>query len=154
MRNVTSVESFMKHLRQMKPNGHTPIDQIFNKVIQDNDDTIKEKKLLIIILTDGEYRNKNFKQCLLNRKPMNKIFVNIVICTDKNETVNYMNKLDREIFNLDVIDDFHSERKEVKRKKGMNHSFSYGDYVVKCMIGSIDFKTDRLDEKYQECVVA
>ena len=40
MRNVTSVESFMKHLRQMKPNGDTPIDQIFNKVIQDNDDTI------------------------------------------------------------------------------------------------------------------
>jgi hypothetical protein len=154
MINISSVDSFMSHLRQIKPNGSQPLDQVFNQVINENTSSLKDNKLLIIILTDGEHYNTNFRKSLLNRKPLNKIFVNIVICTDKIETVNYMNKWDREIFNLDVIDDFNSERKEIKRKKGLNHSFSYGDYVAKCMIGSIDLKMDRLDEKYQECVVA
>ena len=100
VKNISSVDSFMSHLRQIKPNGSQPLDQVFNQVINENTSSHKDKKLLIIILTDGEHYNTNFRQSLLNRKPMNKIFVNIVICTDKIETVNYMNKWDREIFNL------------------------------------------------------
>ena len=33
-----------------------------------------------------------------------------------------------------VIDDYNSERKEIRRKKGSKYRFSYGDYVVKSMV--------------------
>ena len=155
MKNVCNVETFLHDLRQIKPEGNTPLNTVFNQVLSENVNTVKDKKLLIIILTDGEHYDTCFKKSLLNRNPMNRIFVNIVICTDKKETVNYMNKWDKEIFNLDVIDDYNSEKKEIKSKKGLKHSFSYGDYVAKCMIGSVDLKTDQSDENYnnQDCSI-
>ena len=161
-KNITDVDVFMQHLRKLKPNGYTPLNKVFNAVLADNSSSIKERKLLIIILTDGEPSDdvgesdvKGFKMSLLSRKPINKIFVNIIICTDDKDSVSYFNKLDRDVFNLDVIDDYNSEKKEVKRKKGMRHCFSYGDYVAKAMVGSVDLKMDRSDENYNsgECVI-
>jgi hypothetical protein len=49
--------------------------------------------------------------------------------------------------NLDVVDDYRSERKEVKAAQGSSFPFSFGDYVVKSLIGSIDPVLDNLDEK-------
>ena len=46
-----------------------------------------------------------------------------------------------------MIDDYNSERKEIRHKKGSKYRFSYGDYVVKSLIGSIDPKLDKSDEK-------
>ena len=58
-----------------------------------------------------------------------------------------MFRFDKDIHNLDVVDDFISERKEVKAARGSNYPFSFGDYVVKSLIGSIDPELDNLDEK-------
>ena len=55
------------------------------------------------------------------------------------------------IKNLDVIDDFRSEREEIKRRKGSDVRFSFGDYVVKSLIGSIDPSMDKMDEKNRCC---
>lgn len=44
------------------------------------------------------------------------------------------------------MDDYRSERNEIKRAQGKNFAFSFGDYVVKCLIGSFDRDTDKLDE--------
>jgi len=46
-----------------------------------------------------------------------------------------------------VVDDFRSERKEVRSAKGTSFPFSFGDYVVKSLIGSIDPELDDMDEK-------
>ncbi len=59
----------------------------------------------------------------------------------------YLNNWDRIIPRLDVVDDFRSEKNEIKRSQGRNTSFTYGDYVVKSLIGSIDPSLDNLDEK-------
>jgi hypothetical protein len=40
--------------------------------------------------------------------------------------------------NLDVIDDYRSERAEIQRVRGANFPFSFGDYIVKALLGSID----------------
>ena len=47
-------------------------------------------------------------------------------------------RYDQTIHNLDVLVDFISERKEVREAQGPNYPFSFGDYVVKSLIGSID----------------
>ncbi len=79
------------------------------------------------------------------------MFTTIVACTDDEESVGYLNKWDRVLKNLDVIDDFRSEREEIKRRKGSEVRFSFGDYVVKSLIGSIDQSMDGMDEKKSYC---
>lgn len=86
-----------------------------------------------------------FKKALQKRSP--RVFTTIIACTDDDASVSYLNEWDRMIRNLDVIDDFRSEREEIKREKGSHARFSFGDYVVKSLIGSIDPTMDRMDEK-------
>jgi hypothetical protein len=62
------------------------------------------------------------------------------------DSINYLNNMDKQIRNLDVVDDFRNEKAEVKARRGPQYPFSYGDYVVKSMIGAIDPSIDRLDE--------
>jgi len=143
------------------PGGYTPLTNTFNSVLSNNIEAIKEKKLLVLIVTDGEPTNtsgdvdvKAFKKCLLNRNPIEKIFVTIVACTDDDTSIDYMNKWDRDIKNLDVVDDFRNERLQIRKIKGNNVNFSYGDYVVKSLIGSIDPSLDKQDEKNAEkCII-
>ena len=141
---------------QDKPKGFTPLAQVFRRVLTDN--VLGEKKLLIIIATDGEPTDMNgqvniseFKKCL-KEKPKH-VHTTIVACTDDDTSVSYLNKWDRKISNLDVVDDYRSERNEVLKASGKNYSFSFGDYVVKSLIGSINPKLDVLDEKKNPCLI-
>jgi len=144
---------------QDKPKGFTPLAQVFRSVLKDNSmNVLGEKKLLIIIATDGEPTDMNgqvniseFKRCL-KEKPKH-CHTTIVACTDDDASVSYLNKWDRKISNLDVVDDYRSERNEVLKVRGKNYSFSFGDYVVKSLIGSIDPELDALDEKKNPCLI-
>lgn len=40
--------------------------------------------------------------------------------------------------NLDVMDDYASERDEIQRIRGKNFPFSFGDYIAKALLGSMD----------------
>ena len=95
-----------------------------------------------------------FKSILEKRDK--RVFTSIVACTDDEDSVNYLNKWDRELSNLDLVDDFRSERKEIKRIKGKDYQFSFGDYVTKSLIGGIDAELDRSDEKKKKakCIVS
>lgn len=85
---------------------------------------------------------------------------------DDDQCVAYLNQLDKTIPNLDVVDDYRNERKEVQACRGTNFPFSYGDvghsekrrfdflisvfcykYVVKILMGGIDSWFDDWDEK-------
>jgi len=43
---------------------------------------------------------------------------------------------DKQIPNLDIVDDYSSERREIQRVQGPNFPFSKGDYVVKLVSGT------------------
>ena len=60
--------------------------------------------------------------------------------------MSYLNEWDVEIPRLDVVDDYRSERNETMKAQGQKFLFSFGDYVVKSMIGSIDPELDNIDE--------
>ena len=155
VRNVTHANQLLFKF-QNPPSGFTPLRDTFNAVLNDNLEAVREKKLLVMILTDGEPTDahgrksevKEFKMSLKHRKPIENIFVTIVACTDDDNSIEYLDKWDREIRNLDVVDDYRSEREQVKKAKGNRCVFSYGDYVVKSLIGSIDPKLDRSDEGF------
>ncbi|CAF1466939.1 unnamed protein product [Adineta steineri] len=80
------------------------------------------------------------------RKPPKRVPVSIIACTDDKASMLYLNNWDEEIPNLDVVDDYKSEKKEIRERKGRTYAFSFGDYIVKILLGAIDRSIDLLDE--------
>lgn len=131
-----------------RPDGGTPLGKILGKLLEDKCQIIKEKQLLIIIFTDGQPDNMDeFVYKLKSRSPIEKIPINIVACTDDESAVGYLDYLDKTIANLDVCDDYQSEMKQIQKVQGKNFNFTYGDYIVKILLGPIDPSLDQLDEK-------
>ena len=149
--NILSFDQLLPHF-QIKPSGFSPISRVLNTVLANNNNTnLREKNLLIIIITDGEPTDdtgridiKTFKDILENRNA--NTFTTIISCTDQQDNMLYLNKMDRILPRLDVIDDYRNERLEVLKAQGRNYQFSFGDYVVKSMVGSIDPSMDNMDE--------
>ncbi|KAL0215039.1 hypothetical protein P9112_007223 [Eukaryota sp. TZLM1-RC] len=155
MNNVTSPHQ-VEVLFNRRPSGVTPLTKVFNQVVADKHDVLTGteacKKLLVIVITDGqpsdEYGHSDinsFKRALKN-KPDN-VFVSIVACTDDDRTMSYLNHWDDTINNLDVVDDYVSERQEIRQAQGSGFGFTYGDYIVKILCGSIVKELDELDKR-------
>ena len=51
----------------------------------------------------------------------------IFLSLDDVQCMEYLNRWDKTIPNLDVIDDYRSERKEIQECRGKNFPFSFGD---------------------------
>jgi hypothetical protein len=139
-------------LFQNPPGGYTPIPRVLNQIMQDKAAIIREKKMLVLIATDGQPTNdvgddatKEFFRCLKTR-PAN-VHVSIIACTDDDSTMEYLNNIDIVVPYVDVNDDYLSEKKEVQAAQGASYAFSFGDYVVKTLLGSINPLFDSLDEK-------
>ena len=134
------------------PSGFTPLAAAVTRILVEKASVIAEKKLLLVIATDGEPTNTSgqvdipgFASVLQGRHA--NVFVSIIACTDDEGSVGYLNKLDRSVPRLDVTDDFQSERREVLLAQGSTFRFGFGDYVVKSLLGSVDPYFDNLDEK-------
>lgn len=159
LRNV----KFMNQLNEQfssPPYGNTPLTKSFNLAIENNRQELTERKLLIIIFTDGQPTSQNlvpedaikeFKNSLKHRSPIDRIFVSIVACTDDEYALNYLNNWDNKIRNLDVVDDYESERKEVYSHRRVKTAFSYGDYIAKILLGSFVREIDEADESKSSC---
>ena len=134
------------------PSGATPLTETLSHVLR-KDKSGSQLPKLVFIVTDGcpnkrgtgESDVKGFRHVLATRDA-EASFISIVACTGDNKTMSYLNSWDKEIPHLDVIDDFISERNEVRRVNGRNYPFSYGDYVVKALLAPLDDRYDRLDE--------
>lgn len=138
------------------PNGPTPITRVLHEVLNIKRPQIHDRKLLILIATDGLPTDDNGQNDLkrlekvlrTERYPsMERIYITFIACTNDLQSVGYLNRFDKAIPNIDVLDDYQSERAEILAVQGKNFPFSYGDYVVKILMGSIDRWFDKLDEK-------
>ncbi|UJR15300.1 hypothetical protein I4U23_002253 [Adineta vaga] len=136
-RGVKSAEELIP-VFSVPPAGPTPI-------------ALQERKLLVLIATDGIPTNEAGQQDIKTlehvlrheRTPINRIPVTIIACTDDDECVGW----DKKIPNLDVADDYRSERTEIHNAQGKDFPFSFGDYVVKVLMGAVDDWFDTLDER-------
>lgn len=91
------------------PCGFTPLGETIERVIQETLDF--EKRILLIIFTDGEPNNINLFNNILKNRDYNKILISIVACTNEKSTVIYLNNLDAKIKNVYVCDNYESEKK-------------------------------------------
>ena len=121
------------------PQGFTPLTRNFWHIVQAKQAVLAEKKLLLLIATDGQptddagtVRIPEFLQAL-QAKPAN-MYVQIMACTDDESAVAYLNAADSGIPRVDVTDDYASERAEILRAQGPSAAFSFGDYVTKSLL--------------------
>ena len=154
----TGAEQIQSAFAYSPPSGYTPLVPSVQQVFQNKRDQILERKLLLIIATDGQPTDMqgnvqiaNFIQTLKNKHK--NVYVSILACTDDDASVAYLNDVDRDVPNVDVSDDYSSEKKEVLRAQGSNFHFTYGDYVVKALLGSVDPYFDQLDAQPGCCTI-
>jgi hypothetical protein len=150
MLGVKSAAQVVEAFRFAPPSGYTPLTRVVQQVLSVKQPVIRERKLLLLIATDGQPTDDNgnvnipaFLQTLRSMPPS--VFVQIMACTDDDASVSYLNEADRDIPRVDVTDDYDSERKEILRAQGEEFAFSFGDYVVKSLLGPIDDSFDKLD---------
>lgn len=159
IRDVSQVDQ----LFTIPPAGGTQLTKVFNQILQDKSEIIKERKVLIIIATDGEPRQYDscgrdidgkheFMKALQNRKPIDRLLVSIMACTDDDKVMSYLNKIDKNVKFVDVLDDYENEKKEILEARGRNFIFNLGDYIVKTLVGPMDPELDNLDEK-NKCII-
>lgn len=137
------------------PQGFTPLTRAIRAVFEEKAAALRERKLLLVILTDGEptddrgtVRREELVQ-LLRGMPAN-AYVSIVACTDDERVVAFLNELDSSVPRVDVVDDYESEKAQILAVQGAGFAFSFGDYVTKALLGPVDEDMDKLDEVRQQ----
>eukprot|EP01130_Rhizamoeba_saxonica_P010836 TRINITY_DN4469_c0_g1_i1.p1 TRINITY_DN4469_c0_g1~~TRINITY_DN4469_c0_g1_i1.p1 ORF type:complete len:587 (+),score=145.49 TRINITY_DN4469_c0_g1_i1:11-1771(+) len=142
MENVTSYEQAAP-LFSSRASGGTPLSGALSKAYERKS---PEKPLIVIIATDGVPNNLDSFTRLLKQRDTENIFINCLACSDNDNDVGYLNDLDVEVPNMDVLDDFCSEKREVMRVQGEDFHYTFGDHVARVVMGSVFSKYDRLDE--------
>ncbi|UJR20797.1 hypothetical protein I4U23_023910 [Adineta vaga] len=154
MLNVRSSQELIP-VFAVAPEGPTPIVRVLRQVLHDKQKQIAERKLLILLATDGvptddrgQANIDELRRVLAyERSSTERIPVTIIACTDDDNCMAYLNNWDTTIPNLDVVDDYKSEKNQILDCQGQSFPFSFGDYVVKILMGGVDQWFDQLDEK-------
>ncbi|XXQ31713.1 VWFA domain-containing protein [Plasmodiophora brassicae] len=143
------------------PNGFTPLTAAVQLVLQQKAHVLRENKpILLVIATDGAPTDREgnddvrgFQQCI-KALPKN-VYVSFLACTDNDDEVAYLNKMDGKFERVDVSDDYRSERAQILKVQGQSFRFSFGDYIVKAMLGPSVAKFDQLDERrHGRCLIS
>ncbi|CAF2138090.1 unnamed protein product [Rotaria magnacalcarata] len=153
MLNVTDPGQVVESFSQ-SPRGLTPLTPALRRIFQSGaSKPNSNKRLLVFIATDGAPTDnlgnvdiKSLENLMRNERQANSIYVTFLACTDDDSSVEYLSQWDRSMVNVDVVDDYKTEREEVRRSQGPNYPFSFGDYVVKALIGAVDPQMDSIDE--------
>ncbi|KAJ3409627.1 hypothetical protein CcCBS67573_g01790 [Chytriomyces confervae] len=156
VRNVFSAEQLQQAFAN-PPRGYTPITRVLRQVLHEKRSQAIEsgKKLLVLLATDGTPTTdsgvddkQGLRQLLMHeRGGRGEVPVVFLACTDDETEVGYLNEWDKQIPDVDVADDYISERKEILAVQGHNFPFSRGDWVCKMLLGPIDAEIDALDER-------
>ena len=65
-------------------------------------------------------------------------YVTFLNCSDDDKAVEYLEKLDKTLPNIDTVDSYETELQQVKKERGENFTFPFGLYVCKAVLGSSD----------------
>ena len=152
--NVRDI-NYVNSILEEKPYGLTPLNSSLIQIFDKYQNSVKP--VLVVIATDGIPTNiagyediGTFKKTLKNKNHSN-FFISFLACSDNDNDVGYLNKLDKEIPNIDTLDDYHSELKEVKKAQGKKFNYTFGDHVMRLLLGPLYPELDKLDEKKCMC---
>jgi hypothetical protein len=141
------------------PVHRTPLIHRYQEQYERVKNNITEQGVLFFIATDGEPSDEYdyygarvgnnpgrvFCKLIKDRPEPQKFIVNFLMCTDNDDEVACYDKLDREAICVDVSDDYNAEKAQVNKVR-RGKPFTFGDYVVKALVGGACAKFDSMDE--------
>ena len=138
--------------------GYTPMVSTLKKVFKSDLARVgRDKKLLVIVATDGEPTDyegnedlNRFEKVMKETRNQETTFVSFLLCTDVPRYADLFQHYDASMRHVDVIDDYETEKAKVRERMGENYRFEYGDYVVKALIGSIHSEIDEINDPPEE----
>ena len=149
--NVRDVNKLVTHFRNA-PTGGTPLVTKLTEISRlYQAPTYHRISKLLIVATDGEPSDdeahypgfKNIMRQLVEQG----FHIAFLVCTDNESQVAYLNDIDRLYQQVDVTDDYLTEKRQIQGVQGNKFKFSYGDYIVKLLAGSFVNSLDSLDER-------
>jgi len=123
-----------------QPNGGTALIGTLRQIYNDKINCAsKDRKLLIIVVTDGEPTDgtrTDLYNTLVEITRYGNVHVSFAECTDNAEDMEYLDAWDGCIKNFDNTDDYREELQRVKMVQGMQFKFDYNDYVIKILLAT------------------
>ena len=145
--NSKSIEKIFS----IRPCGYTLLVPVLRKIFKSSSNN--QKKNLVFIATDGAPTDnkgnvniKDLEYLMREERQSETTHVMFLACTDDPSCVDHLNEWDKTMLNVDVTDDYITERDRIHSFRGSNYPFSIGDYIVKALIGAIDPEIDSLNE--------
>jgi len=151
------------HAFERTPSGYTPLVPVLRKIFQSKlASPGRDKKLLVLVATDGRPTNddgddnvEELEHLMRYTRKSETTYVSFLLCTDEQRCVDYLEKWDRTMTHVDVTDDYNTELRKIRLCQEVgNYSFSYDDYIVKALIGSIVPEIDRLNQPKTDAMSA
>lgn len=156
-RNVTRYEDLDAAFRSA-PSGGTNTLATLQRVFQDKAHAEMARPLIVHIFTDGHPTNAfgqedtaSLQNYLASRPHMRRTFISFVLCTDDEDIELIYRPWEYRVRGVmgwrgptcgipgvDVTEDYRGELRDVRRVRGMRYRFSYGDYIVKVLMGVVD----------------
>ena len=138
----------------------TPLTNKLELILQEHRQQFAKGNMILIIATDGEPKARDgsdsvrvFTDALRKRHhtvgvpSVSYIPISIRACTNDDNSIGYLNKLDNDKkMYLDVCDDYHAELIEIQNVLGRDFTFTFGDFTLKTLLGSVDAWMDNTDE--------
>jgi len=141
--NINSLAG-LQNIFNVPPNGGTNLTNSLMEIYEDKKHVTKHKKLLIVVITDGEptdgtgnardnlYRAINY----IVSNSHDNTHISFAECTDNAEDMEYLDRWDGLLRNFDNTDDYREELMRVKSIQGMQFKFDYTDYVIKILLAT------------------
>lgn len=134
------------HLFTACPTGYTPLVRVLQEIPQlSQTRPANERKLLVFIATDGAPTTDDgdsdlgrFEYFMRNDRNAETTHVMFLLCTDELDYINYLTRFKQTMINVDVIDDYETEKRKIRNSRGSNHIFTRGDYIVQALVGAVD----------------
>eukprot|EP01103_Thecamoeba_quadrilineata_P007950 TRINITY_DN1775_c0_g3_i1.p1 TRINITY_DN1775_c0_g3~~TRINITY_DN1775_c0_g3_i1.p1 ORF type:complete len:284 (-),score=17.57 TRINITY_DN1775_c0_g3_i1:124-975(-) len=148
------------------PSGSTNIVKILRQVFSDRvSSDYLERPLIIHIFTDGHPTNDMYREDISGlmdwlrfRPNINNTFISFILCTDDEAIESSYRPMEyrvrgqlgwtgptQGIPGVDVTEDYRGELRDVRRLRGNQYYFSYGDYIVKCLLGCVNAELHMID---------
>lgn len=148
------------------PRGMTNTLAAFGELWRDRRSRgLEHRPLVVHLFTDGHPTNddghedvQSFASWLRHRPNLHTTYIAILLCTNEEDVCATYRAMEyrvrgrygwsaatRGIEGVDVTEDFRNEKQAVLARRGPRYAFSFGDYVVKCLVGAIDPQVHAID---------
>eukprot|EP01033_Poteriospumella_lacustris_P011479 gene11479-8167_t len=137
VRNV-QVYSQLQPFLVPPPQGGTNLMNILNMIQRDHIGADMGRPLIIHILTDGHPTDGNGNENI----------------RDVAQWMRLRPYPEKGILGVDVSEDYRGETRDVRNTRGRNYRFTFGDYIVKVLVGAIDPSIHNIDLPASGCILS